>query len=102
MRRVEWRGPDLLFTVHASPGASRDEIAGWHADALKVRVAAPPAGGRANERLLRLLAGAFGVPSSSVRLLSGAAGRRKRVAVTSPRRFPECFGNAVAGTRSNH
>lgn len=102
MQRVEWRGRDLLFTVHASPGASHDEIAGWHDDALKVRIAAPPAGGRANERLLRVLAGAFGVPSSGVRLLSGGGGRRKRVAVASPRRIPECFGNAVADTRSNH
>lgn len=61
------------------PRASRTEYAGLHGDALKFRVAAPPVEGAANKELCRFLAGAFGLPLSSVEIGSGAAGRRKRI-----------------------
>jgi uncharacterized protein YggU (UPF0235/DUF167 family) len=48
---------------------------------LRVRVAAPPIEGAANQALLRLLADEIGVARRSVRLVAGAAGRRKIVVV---------------------
>jgi uncharacterized protein len=42
-------------------------------------VTAPAESGRANEAVVRLLAEMFGVPRSSVRLLSGHSGRDKVV-----------------------
>lgn len=51
---------DLLLRVKAVPGASRAGIAGVLANALKVRLAAPPERGRANEELCRLIAHATG------------------------------------------
>jgi uncharacterized protein (TIGR00251 family) len=63
--------------VHAQPGAGRTAVAGRHGDALKLRVAAPPEGGRANEALGKLLADTFGVSGSKVTLISGETSRRK-------------------------
>ena len=48
---------------------------------LRVRVAAPPVEGAANQALLRLLAEELGVARRSVRLVAGAAGRQKLVVV---------------------
>lgn len=48
---------------------------------LRVRVAAPPIEGAANQALLRFLADELGVARRAVRLVAGAAGRRKLVVV---------------------
>ncbi len=63
------------------PRASRTEYAGLQGDALKFRVAAPPVDGAANEALRRFLAASFRVPLRQVMMVSGTAGRRKRVVV---------------------
>ena len=65
--------------LRVAPGARRPGIAGRHGDAWKVRVAAPPEDGRANEAVLDLLAGALHVPRARVRLVSGHASRDKIV-----------------------
>jgi uncharacterized protein (TIGR00251 family) len=83
-----WDGPDLILHLHIQPRAARDEIAGPHGDALKVRLAAPPVGGRANEQLRVYLAGLCGVAKSQVTLFAGETGRAKRVRIAAPRRLP--------------
>ena len=72
----------VTLSVHAQPGAGRSAVVGRHGDALKVRVAAPPEGGRANEVLARLLAETLGVPAANVALVSGDKSRNKRFRVT--------------------
>jgi len=67
--------------VHVQPRAKRSEVAGRHGDALKVRLAAPPVDGAANEELVRLLAEALGLPRRSVRIVAGITGRDKVVEV---------------------
>ncbi|MES2306222.1 MAG: DUF167 domain-containing protein [Gemmatimonadota bacterium] len=67
----------VRLTVHAQPGAARSEIAGVHGDAIKVRLAAPPVDGKANEALLRFLAELFGIPLRQVTLVRGMASRTK-------------------------
>ena len=69
------------ISVVVAPGARSTEIVGPHGDGWKVRVAAPAEGGRANEALCRLLAGALGVPVADVRVVAGAASRRKVVEI---------------------
>ena len=71
----------VSLQLHIQPGARRSEVAGAHGDALKLRLAAPPVDGRANEALLDFLARALGVSRRSVRLVSGETSRRKRVEV---------------------
>jgi uncharacterized protein (TIGR00251 family) len=85
-------GSTITVRVFAQPRSSRPGIAGRHGDALKVRVAAPPEDGRANDEVCRLLARALGVPRRSVRVTSGRTSRTKTVEV-------ECHGTpTVAGT----
>jgi hypothetical protein len=71
----------LTLRVRVQPRASRDGIGGEREGALVVRLTAPPVEGRANEALARLLGRALGVPPSAVRVVRGATGRDKRVAV---------------------
>ena len=69
------------IAVVVSPGARRTELVGRQGDAWKVRVAAPPERGRANDALCSLLAGLLGVPRLDVTVAAGGAGRRKLVEV---------------------
>jgi uncharacterized protein (TIGR00251 family) len=71
----------LVFTVRVAPRASKTAVAGEHDGALKVRVAAPPVEGAANEELTRFLAKSFGVPARAVEILSGQASKTKVVRV---------------------
>lgn len=71
----------VVVRVHAQPGASRSGVSGRHGDALKVKVAAPPADGRANAALAEVLATLFGVRPGDVALVSGHASRSKRFRV---------------------
>jgi uncharacterized protein (TIGR00251 family) len=79
---VEFLGPHprgtLVFTW-VVPNASRDEVVGPHDDRLKVRIAAPPEGGRANRKVAHLIASTCGARRGVV--LDGVTGRRKTVLV---------------------
>lgn len=61
------------------PNASKTEIVGWHEGALKIRLAAPPVDGKANEELCRFLAKSLGVAPSLVEIEKGMSGKRKRI-----------------------
>lgn len=67
----------ILLAVKAVPGAKRDEIAGPLGDRLKIRVAAPPEGGRANRAITELLARALGMKARDIELVAGASGAEK-------------------------
>lgn len=71
------RHPDgVVIECWVVPGASRTEVAGVHGDALKVRVAAPPEGGRANDAVVGLLSELCGWPAELTR---GVTSRSKTV-----------------------
>jgi len=88
----EWyrrSGDVLTLTLHIQPGAKRTEVAGLHGEALKIRLAAPPIEGRANEALLKFIAESFDVPLRQVELKQGGQSRHKVLAVTGSRVSPE-------------
>jgi hypothetical protein len=67
--------------LQVQPRASRTEVVGLHGEALKIRVAAPPVDGAANEAIIRFFADRLDVPRSQVRLTKGASRRRKVVEI---------------------
>jgi uncharacterized protein (TIGR00251 family) len=71
----------VQFPVRIQPRASSSGVVGIHGEALKVRVTAPPVDGSANEMLVKVLAGTFGVPAKAITILSGATSRTKLVRV---------------------
>jgi uncharacterized protein len=75
------RGPSIRLRLRVSPGASRSEVVGRHGDAWKVRVAAAPEGGKANDALVELLATTFEVPRAGIEIASGHGSRDKSVVI---------------------
>ena len=72
---------ELRIEGRVTPRGGRDSIDGVRDGKLLVRVAAAPADGAANEAVLRLGAQAAGGPRRAARLIAGATGRHKLVAV---------------------
>lgn len=70
-----------LLTVHVQPGSSRTECVGIHGDALKIRLAARPIDGAANDELIRFIADRCAVPRANVSIHAGAKARRKQLCV---------------------
>lgn len=72
------QGYVLRLTI--SPGARRTEVVGRYGDRLKVRVAAAPEKGAANQELIAFLARVLNLPKNAFHLL-GAASRNKMVEI---------------------
>jgi uncharacterized protein (TIGR00251 family) len=73
------KGARTSLRLRIVPGARRSGIVGRHANGWKVRVAAAPEGGKANEELLRLLARTLELPRRDLELTRGRASRDKVV-----------------------
>ena len=72
--------PFVAVRVH--PGAAADGLTGRLADGtLKLAVAAPPEGGRANRAVIELLARLLGVRRSQVAMVRGPASRAKLIEI---------------------
>ena len=71
----------ITFTVRVIPRASRSEVVGEYDGSLKVKIAAPPVDGAANEEVVNLIAKAFGRPRADIEILSGHTSRTKRLRV---------------------
>ena len=74
----------LCINLYVQPNARTTEVAGLHADALKVRVAAPPLDDRANLLLIDFLRKTLGVPGSRISIRRGQKGRNKVVEILAP------------------
>ena len=68
--------------IKVVPGSSRDCVAGWLGDALKVRVRAPAERGKANSAAEKIVAEAIGLPQESVRVVKGHTSPRKVVEIS--------------------
>jgi len=71
----------VTFRVRVQPRASRSEISGEHAGAVKLRITAPPVDGKANEECRRFLARLLGVPGNAVEIIAGESSRDKVIRV---------------------
>ena len=75
------REDGVLLQLSVMPNARRTEVDGLLDGALRVRLAAPPIDGRANDALVAWLAKSLGVPKRDVQVLRGESSRRKQVAI---------------------
>jgi uncharacterized protein (TIGR00251 family) len=67
--------------IKVVPASSRDCIAGWLGETLKIRVRAPAQRGKANAAVEKLVAQALGVPKGSARIVAGKSSARKVVEI---------------------
>jgi uncharacterized protein (TIGR00251 family) len=74
-------GGDALLNLHVVPGAKVTAIRGLHGDRLKIAIAAPPAGGKANEALLDFFAACLSTSRRFIHLHKGATSRDKTVRI---------------------
>lgn len=90
------RDSQVVFKVQVVPRASRSEVVGEHNGSLRVRIAAPPVDGAANLELVRILAKAFKVSRSAVKIVSGHSGRLKQVSIDgAPQRILELMSDML-------
>ena len=69
----------VLLAVHVQPGMGSTAVVGRHGKALKIRVAAQPTGGKANDAVVALVAEAFGLKKAEVEVVSGQTSRQKKI-----------------------
>ncbi|MDD2443145.1 MAG: DUF167 domain-containing protein [Desulfotomaculaceae bacterium] len=82
MLSIREEGGGVSFKVRVLPRASKDQLAGLYKDAVKIRLAAPPVEGKANEACRAFIAEVLSVPRSRVEIVSGLTGRNKLIKVT--------------------
>lgn len=59
------------LNVKIVPSSSRDQLAGWLGEALKIKVMAPPEKGRANAAVIAFLARQLGIERQAIEVVSG-------------------------------
>ena len=79
---IDMSDRSTMLALKVIPGSSRDCIAGWLGESLKVRVRAPAERGKANAAVERLVAHASGVPVSSVQIVAGMSSAQKRLEIS--------------------
>ena len=73
---------EKIIKVKVNAGSKTEKIEEISPDIYKVRVAQPPEKGKANQRVLELVAEYFNVPISRVCLISGNTYKEKVISVT--------------------
>ena len=71
----------VRISLRVAPGSKSTAVVGPYLDGWKVRVAAPPESGKANDAVVRLLAGALSLPERRVEIVAGHTSRNKVVEI---------------------
>jgi hypothetical protein len=69
------------LTVNVIPNAKKFEVVGRAGNSFKIRLAAPPLEGRANEELIEFLAEALDIPKSTINIIKGLGSRLKTLEI---------------------
>ncbi len=72
----------FILKVYLQPKSSKNQIVGSYRDGIKVKIAAPPVVGKANEALIRFLAKELGVSPSSVEIIKVHHSREKTLKIS--------------------
>jgi len=79
--KITAKGNGVSFAVRVQPRASLSAIAGEVDGVLKIRLAAPPVDGEANEEMIRFLAKFFDVSCAQISIRSGQTSRNKLIVI---------------------
>ncbi|MFZ3116412.1 MAG: DUF167 domain-containing protein [Syntrophales bacterium] len=71
----------VAFAVQVLPRSSLCKVAGAQGDYLRIKITAPPVDGRANEEVIRFLAGIFGVRKDQVQIMGGLKAKKKTILI---------------------
>lgn len=71
----------VVFAVQVLPRSSLCKVIGARGDCLKIKITAPPVDGRANEEVIRFLAGIFGVRKDQVQIMGGLKAKKKTIMI---------------------
>jgi len=101
MKNDESLPAQLTLYIKVQPAAKKTEIVGFETVAhpasgaptpmLKVRLAAPPVDGKANQALCAFFAKLCDVPMRNVNLLSGETSKIKRIQIVQPKAIPSAL-----------
>lgn len=69
----------VFLSVKVTPKSSKNQVCGCEEDSLKIKIAAAPEKGRANEALVEFVAEWLGIAKSNIQLIQGATSRYKRL-----------------------
>ncbi len=69
------------ISIRVIPNASKTEVAGKEGATWKIRLAAPPVDGKANEALVEFLSDVLDVPKSSIDIIKGQSSKQKIVEI---------------------
>jgi uncharacterized protein len=87
MTSPSWRireiGIGIEVPLHVLPRARRNEIAGTHDGALKLKISAPPVDDAANRAVINFFATLLDLPRSRLSIISGAKSREKVLRIES-------------------
>jgi len=73
----------MKLQIKVIPSSSKDCIAGWLGDVLKIKVKAPPDKGKANKAVIKVLEETLSLPKGCVIIESGLTSSRKKVTINS-------------------
>ncbi len=80
----------ITIKIKVYPKSSQSGISGIVGDVLKIKVAAPPVGGAANEHLIEILSDIFRIRKSAIKIIKGHASRNKVVEIEGTERLEHC------------
>jgi uncharacterized protein (TIGR00251 family) len=72
----------IILNVRVIPRSSKSGLAGFHGNALKIKITSPPVEGKANEECIRFFADLFDIPIRNIAITGGATSRNKRISIT--------------------
>jgi len=67
----------MKLLIKVIPSSSKDNIAGWLQDTLKIKVKAPPENGKANKSVIKLLEKSLNLNKGSIEITTGLTSQRK-------------------------
>lgn len=70
---------EIIIAIKVIPKSSQSQIVDWENGELKVRIAAIPDQGKANDALIAFLSKTLNISKSQIEIVFGKTGRHKRV-----------------------